>query len=219
MTEPVQTPKPRRGCLFYGSIAAVLCLVVILVVFLLAVQMFKKALNQFTDTKPALLPRLELSPAQLEQVQRRVDAFQDAVSTGRPTPPLELSSDDLNAVIATRADFQALTNKVYLQVAGDKVQAQVSMPMDQFGFRFLKGRYLNGQATFGVSLENGLLRIAPETVTVKGNPLPDAYMQKLKSENLARGVNDNSKASIALNRLEKIEVKGGKVILLPKQMK
>lgn len=219
MTVPEQLPKPRRGCFFYGAIAAVVCLVLLMVVFLVAFQMFKRALNQFTDTKPAPLPRLELTRAQIEQVQRRFDLFQDAVSTGRPTPPLELTGDDLNAVIATRADFQGLTNKLYVRIDGDKLDAQLSIPMEQLGLSMFKGRYLNGQATFAIFLENGLLRIAPDKVTVKGKPLPDIYMQRLRSENLARGVNENSKASIALNRLEKIEVKDGKVIVIPKQEK
>jgi hypothetical protein len=209
------TPKPRRGCFFYGCIAGAVCLVAILVAALLALQMFKKVLNQYTDTKPAALPKVELSAAQIEAVQRRVDTFQDAVSAGRPVPPLELTSDDLNAVIASRADFQGIKDKVYLRVEGDKLNAQVSVPMEQIGLP-LKGRYLNGQATFNVALHNGMLYVTPAVIEVKGKPLPDAYLEKLRRENLAGGVNENSKASIALNRLEAIEVKDGKVILIPK---
>src|SRR5512140_1705743 len=105
--DPSQVPKSRHGCFFYGCIAGAVCLVAILVAALLGLHMFKKVLNQYTDRRPAPLPSIQLSPAQVEEVQRRVELFQDAVSSGRSAAPLMLSSDELNAIIATRPDTQA----------------------------------------------------------------------------------------------------------------
>ncbi|MGE5734645.1 MAG: hypothetical protein ACM34E_06110, partial [Acidobacteriota bacterium] len=157
MIEPSSPPaKARHGCYFYGCIAGIVCMVAILVAFLLGVHMFKKVLNEYTDTKPVPLPRSELTAAQVEELQHRIDAFQDAVSTGRPTPPLELTSQELNAIISTRADFQGLSNKVYLTIEGEKLNAQVSMPMEQIGLRMFHGRYLNGEASLSVALDRGL---------------------------------------------------------------
>lgn len=217
MQEP-SVSKPRRGCFFYGCIAGAVCLVAILVAALLGLQMFKKTLNQFTDTKPAPLPKSELTPAQIEAVQKRVEVFQDAVSGGQPVARLELASEDLNAVVASRAGFQGIKDSVYLSIDGDKLKAQVSVPMEQIGLPF-RGRYLNGEATFNIALQNGMLQLNPSAIEVKGRPLPDVYMQKLRMENFARGLNEDSKASATLSRLEKIEVKAGKLVLVPKQEK
>jgi hypothetical protein len=219
MTPQPESTKPRRGCLFYGSIAAIVCLVAMLLAVLLGLHMVRKVVNQYTDTKPATVPALALTAEQINQVQHRVDQFQDALGSGRPTAPLELNSDDLNAIIASRVDFQGLKDKVYLKVEGDKITAQVSLPMEQLGLRIFKGRYLNGEITFSVSVVNGRLRISPSMVTVKGKPLPETYLEKLRGENFASGINDSPKASVALNRLEKVEVKDGKVILIPKEEK
>lgn len=218
-SQPTQPPKPSRGCFFYGCIAGIVCLVAILVAFLLGVHMFKKVLNQYTDTKPAALPALTMPAAQVEAVQRRVNAFQEALSTGAAVPPLELSSDDLNAIIGAGADFQALKDKVYLRVEGDKLNAQVSVPMAQIGLPMFRGRYLNGQATFAITILDGRLIVSPSAISVKDKALPEVYMQKLRSENLAAAVNQNSNASVVLSHLEKIEVKDGKLSFVPKPEK
>ncbi len=209
-------PKRQHSCLFFGCIAGAVCLVAILLVFLLGVHMFKKALNQYTDTAPMKLPQVQLSQPEIEEVQRRFNAFSDAASAGRPTPPLELAPDEINALIASNPDLSAAKDKLYLSIQDNHLQAQVSLPMDQIGLTMFKGRYLNGTATFSVSLQNGLLFLTPVGITVKGKPLPRVYLDKLRRENFATGINNNSRASVALNRLQSIEVKDGKVVLVPK---
>ena len=46
--------------------------------------------------------------------------------------------------------------------------------------------------------------------------MPWVYMNKLRSLNLAANVNEDPHASVALNRLQSIQVKDGKLILVPK---
>jgi hypothetical protein len=211
--------KRQHGCLFYGCIAGAVCLVAILVAFLLGLHMVKKALNQFTDTKPMPLPVVQMSQAQIDEVQKRFDAFTDAVGAGRSTPSLELTSDEINALIANRPGLSAAKGKLYLTVQDGRLQAQISLPMDQVGLPMLKGRYLNGTSTFAVSLQNGILFVTPVEILVKGKPLPGVYMDKMRQQNFATGINNDSQASVALNRLQSIEVTDGKLILVPKEQK
>lgn len=210
------TTKARRGCFFYGCLTGVVCLVAILVAFLLGLHLFKKMLNEYTDSQPAPLPAVQMASAQMEQVQRRVEVFSEAVRTGKSTSPLELSSDEINALIATDPQFQGLRGKLYVTLEDDKVKGQVSFPMSQMGLPLFRGRYLNGAGTFSVSFQNGLLRVLPKEIQVKGKPLPSVYMERIQSENLAAQANNNPQSSEALNRLQSIEIKDSKLILVPK---
>ena len=208
--------KPRRGCLFYGCLTGIVCLVAILVALLLGVHLVKKMLNEYTDSQPLPLPAVQMTPAQIEQVQQRVTAFWDAVRAGRTAPSLELTSDEINALIATNADFQGWRGKLYVTLEGDKVKGQLSFPLAQLGLPRFHGRYLNGTGIFSVSLQNGLLRVMPQEVRVKGKPLPATYMDRIKTENLVTQATANPGAADALNKLQSIEIKDGKLIIVPK---
>src|SRR4029077_9461090 len=149
-----QPVKRRRGCFFYGCLTSSILLLVVLAGLLLG---YLKILNSFTDTKPAPLPTVNMSPADMEQVRRRVDTFRDNVRSARSTPPLTLSSDELNALIATDPNLQALKGKIYVTIEDSQIKGQVSVPTSQVGLGIFKNRYLNGSGSFSVSLTNGTL--------------------------------------------------------------
>jgi len=217
MSEPQPSPqKNRRGCLFYGCITGIVCLVAILLAFLLGLHALKKMLNEYTDTKPMVLPTVQMSADQVAQVQRRVDGFRDAVRGGRTPPPLELTGEEIDALIENDPDFRMLKGKLYVTIEGDQVKGQMSVPMDQVGLPFFRGRYLNGTGTFGVTFHNGILTILPREVLVKGKLLPAVYMDRIRNQNLAAQANDDPRSSVALNRLQSIDVKDGKLIIVPK---
>jgi hypothetical protein len=212
-------PKRQHGCLFYGCLAGAGCLLLLLLGFLALLHMFNKALNQFTDTRPAPLPALQMSQPEIEEVQRKFDNFRDAAGSGRPVPPLVLTSDDVNALLLNSKEFGPARGKIYVKINDDHLQAQVSLPLKDIGLRFFKNRYLNGTATFKLSFANGMLTLNATEILVKGKPLPGVYMDKIRQENFAGPINNNSQTSIALNKLQAIELKDGKLILVPKQEK
>lgn len=212
-------PKRQHSCLFFGCIGGAVCLLVILVLFLLGLHLFRKALNQYTDTAPMKLPPLELSQPEVQALQRRFSNFSDAVSSGRPTPPLELSADEINGLIANQSDFPGAADKIRVSIRDEHLEAQMSLPLSEIGWSMFKGRYLNGTGTFALKLEDGILHIKAVEISVKGKPLPNVYMEKLRGEDLATGINNNSRASVALNRLQGIEIKDGKLVLVPKMEK
>jgi hypothetical protein len=212
-----ETPKRRRGCLFYGCLTGAVCLAAILLALLLGVYQLKKMFNQYTDNQPMPLPALQMSQPEIEQTQRSVEGFLDAVRAGRSTPPLALTGDEINAIIAANPDLRALRNKVYVSIRGNQLKAQVSVPMEEIGLPRFKGRYLNGTATLAVSLQNGMLVLIPQEIVAKGKPLPEWYMSRIRRQNLAAGFNDNPRVSIAVDRLQDVQVKDGKLVIVPKQ--
>lgn len=217
MSEAPSAPnKARRGCLFYGCITGIVCLIAVLVAFLLGLHELKKMLNEYTDTKPMPLPAVQLSPAEIAQVQNRVELFRDALRGARTPPPLELSGEEIDALLQHDPDFKALSGKLFVRIEGAKVTGLLSVPMRELGLPLFRGRYLNGTATFAISFQNGILGIFPRDVLVKGKPLPAVYMDRIRAENLAARVNENPRSSVALNRLQSIEVRDGKLIIVPK---
>jgi hypothetical protein len=212
-----QPPKKPRGCFFYGCISGLALLLVMVVALLLGVHYVKKMINTFTDDKPLPLPVVQLSPEQNKALHERLDAFDKALKEHRDTPPLALTGDEINAWIATSPSGQSLTGRVYVTIDGDQLKGQVSLPMSQLGLPFFRGRYLNGSVTFSLSFSNGVLHVIARDVTVKGQPLPNVYMQRIRQTDLAQNAMENPNTRSALERYEEIKIANGKLIVVPKK--
>jgi hypothetical protein len=212
--EPPQ--KRRRGCLFYGCLSGIACLLAIMVAFLLGLYQLKRMLNFYTDTHAISLPSVQLTAAEMDVLKRRVENFQDAVRSGRPTEPLSLSADEINALIGSDPNLTRVRGRVYVTIDGNRLKGQVSLPLAELGLPFFRGRYLNGTGVFAVGLHRGDLLVTADSLAVKNKPLPAVYMDKIRSENLAANLSSNPRASVALNHLQDVRVGDGKLILVPK---
>jgi hypothetical protein len=216
MTQEQQTAKRPRGCFFYGCMSGVVVLVLLLIGGLVGVHYLKKMFTIMTDSAPVPLPTVKLSPTEMQQVHDRVENFRQAVQAGHPTEPLTLNSDEINALIATDPQMQSFKDKIYLSIEGDQLKGQLSVRLDQLGFPMFRTRYLNATGAFSLSLNNGTLVFRAEDITVKGKPLPEVYMEKIRKQNLAQGINQDPNASAALGKLEQIKVQDGKLVIVPK---
>lgn len=201
--------------MFYGCIVGIVLMLMLLAGVLYGLHQFKKVMNQFTDSKPVALPTVSLSASQLDSLHQRVNTFSNSVSTGKAASPLVLNSDEINALIADNPGGTNLSGKLYVSLQDDKVKAQISLPMSETGIRLLRGRYLNGDATLNVSLNQGNLGIFINEINVKGKPLPGVYMQPIRQINWAESANTNRTASSTLNKIQGIDVKDGKLIITP----
>ncbi|SRR6266581_1982450 len=213
-----QQGKKRRGCLFYGCLTGFVFLLLILLGGLLGTRYLKKMVTEFTEDKPTPMPAVQMSDAQIQQVRKRVDDFRDSVKGGKPTKPLELTADEINALIATDQDLAPLKGKLYvLGIQGNQIKARVSARMEDVALPIFRNRYLNGDAVFTLLLKNGTIRLLAQDVTVKGRAVPEMYMQKIRTQNLANGLNSNPRVSVATDWIQSIEVKDGKLVIVPKE--
>jgi len=214
MPDPTTSAPPRkgRGCLFYGCLTCLVLLLIMAVLAVVVVRFIKNQVNTYTDTQPMKLPRVEMTDADYQQLERRVKAFGDAMEKGTPIESLILTERDLNALIARAANMKELADKVYVSVNGTEVRGQVSIPLSRLGW-LGKGRYLNGEATFNVSLENGVLIVTAREVKVKGKPLPETFMSQLRRENLAKEAYKNPKNAEAIRQLDTIQVQESQVLI------
>jgi hypothetical protein len=212
-----QQQKRKRGCLFYGGITGAVLLVVLLLGAYFGIRYARGLVNQLTDTKPMPLPTVQLPQVQMFQLHDRVETFRESVRDGEAVAPLELSADELNALIETDPSMTALKNHLFVSIDGDQLRAQISFPAEDLGLVQLRGRYINANGIFDVGLTNGELRIRAESLTAKGRPVPRIFMREIARENLADKFNSDPKAAAGLKRLQAIQVKDGKLIIVPKK--
>ncbi|MCX7013738.1 MAG: hypothetical protein NTW86_14485 [Candidatus Sumerlaeota bacterium] len=139
-----------------------------------------------------------------------------AMREGRSASPLELTADDINTLIENHPQWSALKGKAHVAIEGEKIRGNVSFPLTQLGV-MLKDRWLNASAVFRVGMEGGRLSVFAETLTVRGQPLPESFMKSLRAKNLADGANKNPTSASILQRLESITVRDGRIRIVPKQ--
>ena len=218
---PASQPAKRRGCFFYGCITVLVLMVLVGIAgfFLIryGLNKFTAFVEQYTDTKPMLLETVQISSADYQQLDKRVTAFADAVDARKATPPLVLTGDEINALIANNPAWKGLKGKVYVTIEGDQIKGKVSIPMDELaqapGLSRLKGRYLNGSAGFKVSLANGVLVVTIQSLEAKGQSPSAPIMAQLQAMNFAQNATQDPKTQEMIGRLESIEVKDGKITI------
>jgi hypothetical protein len=202
--------------MYYGCIAASLFFAVVLIAALVGLRYAKRMFSDFTDNKPMAFPQVTLSGPEIEALQQRLETFRGAVKQGQPTGPLTLTADEINALVATDPDMKDFKGKLYVLLEGDRLKAQVSLPMADVGLPRFQGRYLNGTGTFDLVFQNGTLRLSPQSFVVKGKTLPEVYMERIRKKNFAAELNRDARAQAALEKLKEIKVADSKLHFVPK---
>lgn len=207
-------PPKRRGCFFYGCLSLAIVGLLLLVLGGVAFYLIKKTtarwINDYTETTPTPVEKVEYSPAQMEALQARLITFKQALDKGDEPTELTLTADDLNALIARQPD---LAERIFVRIEDDKVKGHLSLPLQDLGPLKLKGRYLNGVAIFNVALENGVLDARLRDVLVNDRPLPGLLLSELKKQNLAQNFQNDPKTAADIAKFESVRVTNGAVIL------
>jgi hypothetical protein len=165
---------------------------------------------------PAQTKVAQLSGAEMTNLQERVRSFDKAIEINQPVDPLVLTADEINALIANTTKTNPSPPRLYFSFKDDRVQAQLSLPTDGVGVKMLQGRYFNGSGDFAVSLHDGRLMLNVKSLWVKGQPLPEQFMQSIRSENFADAWTNDSEFDQALKKLQEIKIEKGKLIVIPK---
>ncbi len=214
MTNP---QKPAgRGCLFWGGIIAGILLLLALLAGYATFRYLRSVVLNYTDTKPIEMPAVHLSDIEVTNLQKRVDNFDRALDKDRPVEPLVFSADEINAMIANANKTNPVPVRFYVSFNEDRLQAQLSIPMDHIGPGMFKGRYFNGSGDFAVSLHDGRLMLNVQSLAVKGKPLPEQFVQPLRGQNVADAWTNDQEFGQSLAKLKEIKIEGGKLFVIPK---
>jgi hypothetical protein len=216
--------RPGRGCFFYGTITFVLVLIgVMLGLYFGARKAALAAVAKYTATAPTEIPRLNLSPAEQERIARELAETAQRAAAGQGAAEVALNEQQLNVLVGQAPQVQGHREQVYLQPEGDKLKAQMSLPLDQFelwkSFRSkigggnLSNRYLNGTAFLDVGVTNGGLQLTITNLVVNGETLPAEFTKRLKDQNFAQQANGNPQLQSALQNVQNVVVTNGRVVV------
>lgn len=208
---PISKPFPW-GCLIGGCLITMLLVVGGLVAVGFGTYHFlTQQVTQYTSPEPRQLPVVEVSPEEMEEIATRVDTFQKEIDQGKAPESLVLTSEELNALISQQ---EKLRERVFVTIEDGLIEADVSFPTD--GLPGGQGRYFNGSARIDVSLENGELIVNLESAELNGQPIPESIMKQLRTQNLAKDMNNEPDFAKTLAKFERLGVEGDKLILTPK---
>lgn len=202
----VDAPRARRRKRLMITLVAIIAAAGI------AWQFLRTQYDRYTDPAPLPLAAPALTPAQLDALFARVDAFQRALAERRPQGSLTLTEDELNALLATSPSWSGKARAI---VEGDQLKAMLSLPVEDLGLPGT-GRYLNGTSTIDMDVEDGSLAVHLGTMEVKGRPVPERLMSRLRRRNLAPTAATEPDAAMLLRRLGDVTVEGGRVTVQPR---
>ena len=214
MSNEMQEQKKKSGC---GKKIAIGCLTVI--VLLAAGSFFairggkhllKKISDQYTETAPAQLPSVEVSDQEASALLERVEAFSKALKDGGSAPELTLTAHDINVLIQKNPAWSSTGGKVYVTIENDRLHGEASIPLDQVG-GMLKGRWLNGSGTFQVETAAGRLLVFMDSLSVRGQPVPEQFLAGIRGKNLAEEATKKPETAALLQKLDSITVRDGKL--------
>ncbi len=207
-----QSEKEGHGCFWWGCLTLIIVIVgAIVALFFGAKYALNKVVDTYTVTAPMDLPKMNLATADGERILANVKEFVDGVKRGETRAPLVLSGEELTAALIKQEP--TLQDRVYLTVEDNKLRAQISFPLDSFGY---EGRYINGWATFNGGLANDRLEVYLEDAEFNGKPLPEEILTRARNQNFGKDAYDKKENADFLKKLESIQLENGKVKITAK---
>ncbi len=205
-------PKSSCSCCVWG------CLVMFLLAGFVVVGggvgaywWIQGQVTKYTADTGADLPVVELPEAELAEVRDRVDNFKETIEAGETPDDLVLTAEELNALITKDEN---LRGKIFVTIEDGEVGGELSIPADAFPGG--KGRFFNASAKFDVSLENGVLIVTLADAEVKGEKLPQQFMEAMSKENFAKDMYKDPEMAKTLGRIESISIDHDKIVLKPR---
>ncbi len=214
-----QVKRDEGNCFLWGCATLALVFVLGSIVALLTIRYgFQQIREKYTDDQPVDLPVVEMEQEELDALIERVDVFEQGLRDDEPVEALVLTQDDLNALFQNHHELTEFAGRVYITIGEDDVlTGQVSVPLDFFPG--LGGRYFNGSATFDAAIDHGRFTVFVESATLKGEPVPETFMEGLRGENLAKDMHSDPDTKELIDKIETLEIRDGTIRITPVNLK
>ena len=153
---------------------------------------------------PTPVPEFNPSDQQIQLVQERWQDFEQKTRAGQAAE-IELSADDINALIATSDD---LRGKVFASIEGNRLRLQASLPIG--GVLGRPGYYFNGDVIIELKGAQSLDSAQFSRITINGEQIPTDFLDwKYRSLQLREYLTDQRNAY----EIGTIEIRDSKIIL------
>ncbi len=202
------------NCILYGCLTMVVIFIILGVAGILGARYgYKKLVGTYTSPTAAQLPEVTYTGDELQSLTNRLNAFQMTANALTNEATLKLSARDINILIHSQDELKEARDRFFVEIEDDTIKSAVSVPLDNFGLEALKGRYLNGKAGLKVEVKDGQLTVNLDSLEVNGTRVSPSFMTQLKSENLAKDVKLDPETKKMLQRVEKLSIENGELIL------
>ena len=206
------------SCWYYVCfVLGTMVLVTFLSIFLGGRYFLKNFVAQYTSEKPMALPKAAVSETDWNSLRARVDAFHNSLTHTNGDVWLELTADDLNALIERDARFAGFKDHLYVTLEGETAKCRFSYLLERLGaHKILHGRYLSGEAQLVPNLVNGKIYLTLLNIEINGKTVPDTVKPGLQAHNLAQSFNEDPEAKAFIARLAGITIQKAKVLVAAK---
>ncbi len=214
-----QQEKRGRGCLFYLAIILALAGVVVIAAAWAGTHYSKRIVNEFTASQSMPMADIELSSDERVRLNDQISEFGTALRDGKAVEPLTLTVPQANAWIATDTRVVSLRHHFeFRSFSADQISGTMSYPGEQLGLMPLRGRFINATGTFSLEVRSNRIQFnAVSLSTPGGKAFPPTFAQAIRMRNLAAELNAMPQITNALKGVQSIEVRDGKLIILPKK--
>jgi hypothetical protein len=199
-------PPPQRhgvGCFVKGCLILVVFVILLALSFVAGYYFAQK--HEYFSTHHEPLPTSHATVEEENEVRARWDAFETAAKANE-TARIELSADDVNALIASEPK---LRGNAYVAVDGSTGHLQISMPLAKG--RWFHGRYVNAQCSVQSGTDGKPQDVRISSIMVNGRPVGDEVLE------WRYGALPSFRSFIASwfgeTNLKTLEISDGKVIL------
>ena len=209
-------PKKGLGCFGRGCLILLVFLIVLVIACFAGVYWglhrhsalfygnYWLAKTRSIAEAPTAVPGFNASNQQIQLVQERWQDFEQKSRAGQPAE-IELSADDINALIATSDDVRG---KVFASIDGDQLRLQASLPIG--GVLGRPGYYFNGDVIIELKGAQSLDSPRLSRITINGEQVPTDFLNwKYRFRELREYLAEQGNAY----DVGAIEVREGKVIL------
>lgn len=172
----------------------------------------KSVVTKFTSEQPAAIPQTSYTEAELKSLGSSLAGRLSPEGAPANSDPIEITSRELNMLMGLNPTTDRLRDRFHFEIEGDRVKGQVSIPLREFDVKLFKDRYLNGEATFKLTVANGQIDCRFDTLTINGTEIPDTVRASLSTQNLALKLNENKEATEVFEKIAYVEVKDGKIL-------
>ena len=207
MTTWIEPPPPQRkgGCCGKGCLILAAFLILLGIAFAAGTYFAVRYLRaEYFPAQRAALPPAVATPDQQQAVRTRWDEFEAAARADEPAR-IELTADDLNALIASEPD---LRGKAQVTIENNIGHLRVSVPLE--AVPWLRGHYVNAECTVQSAPDGNPDHARVTQIAINGRPVGEELLRwQYGAWSLRRYMSTWSTE----RNLDTFEIAGGKVIL------
>ena len=199
-----------------GCLSAIILLAVIAAAaYYFILQASDELVETYTSPAPCDFARAEDSRKEAESAIDRFRDFIVALERGEETGSFSLSADDINALLEYEDLFREFHKMARVDIQGDKLQAEISVPLGMFNDRF-EGRYLNGTGELAIEMRDDRLRVTIDRLEVGGRNLPEEFMNEIRKNNLVEALYQEPSLERFLQLVKAVQIEDGRLVIQPK---